>query len=159
VSAFDLNSQDELAACYRYLSRRRRGIFALSSLYEPFGLAPLEAMAAGLPAVVTRNGGPQESLKDRDGVYGILVDSEDPADIARGLLALAADESRWQKMQRRGRRRVLERYTWESTAQGYLDEFRRIQEGADAGNREFGRPEDADKAWLRKLYYNLERLG
>ena len=89
VSAFDLNSQEELAACYRYLSRSRRGIFALTSVYEPFGLAPLEAMAAGLPAVVTRNGGPQESLQDNGGAYGVLVDPEDPGDIARGLLKLA----------------------------------------------------------------------
>ncbi|MCL7454734.1 MAG: glycosyltransferase, partial [Anaerolineae bacterium] len=61
VSAFSLNSQQELASAYRYLSKRR-SVFALTALYEPFGLAPLEAMAAGLPAIVTQNGGPSESL-------------------------------------------------------------------------------------------------
>jgi sucrose-phosphate synthase len=153
VSAFDLNSQEELAACYRYLSRHKRGIFALSSVYEPFGLAPLEAMAAGLPAVVTRNGGPRESLRDQGGEYGVLVDPEDPGDIARGLLELARDESRRQEMQGRGRRRVLDRYTWERTAQGYLREFRQILGGTDAGNREFADPEDTDKHWLKNMYY------
>jgi sucrose-phosphate synthase len=156
VSAFDLNSQEELAACYRYLSRHKRGIFALTSLYEPFGLAPLEAMAAGLPAVVTRNGGPQESLRDQGGVYGILVDPEDPGDIARGLLELARDESRRQEMQDRGRRRVLDRYTWERTAQGYLREFRQILKGTDAGNREFADPQNTDKHWLKNMYYRKD---
>jgi sucrose-phosphate synthase len=153
VSAFDLNSQEELAACYRYLSRKRRGIFALSSLYEPFGLAPLEAMAAGLPAVVTRNGGPRESLQDRGEAYGILVDPEDPRDIARGLLELAGDETRRQEMLSRGRRRVLDRYTWERTAQSYLNVSRQILGGADAGNRAFVEADDGGSAWLKKLYY------
>jgi sucrose-phosphate synthase len=98
VSAFDLNSQEELAACYRFVGRSKRGIFALTAAYEPFGLAPLEAMAAGLPAVVTRNGGPRESLQDEGGVYGILVDPEDPHDIARGLRELVLDETRRQEI-------------------------------------------------------------
>ena len=156
VSAFDLNSQEELAACYRYLDRYRRGIFALSSVYEPFGLAPLEAMAAGLPAVVTRNGGPRESLRDEGGAYGILVDPEDPQDIARGLLELSADESRRREMRRRGRRRVLDRYTWERTARGYLTEFSQILEGDEAGNAEFAETQDTDQRWLKKLYYDTE---
>ncbi|MCX7855608.1 MAG: glycosyltransferase, partial [Anaerolineae bacterium] len=48
-----------LAAAYRLLARRQ-SIFALTAWYEPFGLAPLEAAATGLPVVVTRNGGPAE---------------------------------------------------------------------------------------------------
>lgn len=157
VSAFDLNSQEELAACYRYLRRNKRGIFALSSIYEPFGLAPLEAMAAGLPAVVTRNGGPKEILQDEGGVYGVLVDPEDPADIARGLLELVQDELRRQEIQMRGRQRVLDRYTWRRTAQGYLEEFHRILGGADSGNGEFVLPGDTGESWLKKLYYDNGR--
>jgi sucrose-phosphate synthase len=154
VSAFDLNSQEELAACYRFMDRRKRGIFALTATYEPFGLAPLEAMAAGLPAVVTRNGGPRESLQDEGGVYAILVDPEDPWDIARGVLELVLDESRRQEMRRWGRQRVMDRYTWPRTAQGYLDEFHEILGGADPGQGEAVNPEDIGESWLRKLYYN-----
>ena len=113
-------------------------------------------MAAGLPAVVTQNGGPRESLRDEGGAYGILVDPEDPEDIARGLLELSADESRRQEMQRRGRRRVLDRYTWERTAQGYLAEFSRVLEGDGAGNVGFAEPEDTNQDWLKKLYYDTE---
>jgi sucrose-phosphate synthase len=121
VSAFSLDSQAELAAAYRYL-RGRRSAFALTALYEPFGLAPLEAMAAGLPAAVTRNGGPSESLFDRQTgrEYGVLVDPSDPMDIAAGLLRLVGPDSEWSRFQQAGRKRVLERYTWERTAAGYL---------------------------------------
>jgi sucrose-phosphate synthase len=121
VSAFSLASQNELAAAYRCLSARR-SVFALTALYEPFGLAPLEAMAAGLPAVVTQNGGPGESLYDKatGRRFGVLVDPDDPADIALGLLRLVGPGNNWETLQRAGRERVLARYTWERTAAGYL---------------------------------------
>lgn len=121
VSAFSLGSQQELAAAYRYLSRRC-STFALTALYEPFGLAPLEAMGAGLPAAVTRNGGPSESLFDQDTgqEFGVLVDPSDPRDIAAGLLRLVGPDNEWARFQQAGRKRVLARYTWEQTAAGYL---------------------------------------
>lgn len=121
VSAFSLNSQLELAAAYRYLSRRR-SIFCLTALYEPFGLAPLEAIAAGLPGVVTENGGPSESLCDENTgqTYGVLVDPIDPADIARGILPLVTDPSQWQHFHDVGIARVHDMYTWQRTAENYL---------------------------------------
>jgi sucrose-phosphate synthase len=121
ISAFSLASQNELAAAYRYLSGRRSA-FALTALYEPFGLAPLEAMAAGLPAAVTRNGGPSESLYDRESgrEFGVLVDPADADDIAAGLLRLVGPGNEWAAFQQAGRERVLSRYTWEQTAAGYL---------------------------------------
>lgn len=121
ISAFSLASQKELAAAYRHLSARRSA-FALTALYEPFGLAPLEAMAAGLPAAVTRRGGPSESLyEDTTGrEYGVLVEPTDPGDIAAGLLRLVGHDNQWQTFQQAGRERVLTRYTWERTATSYL---------------------------------------
>jgi sucrose-phosphate synthase len=119
VSVFSLESQLELAAAYRYL-RARRGVFALTALYEPFGLAPLEAMACGLPAVVTQSGGPSESLQEGGRSFGVLVDPTDPLDIASGLNRLVSSEKEWSRMHDLGRQRVLDQYTWERTAEGYL---------------------------------------
>jgi sucrose-phosphate synthase len=118
ISFFSLDSQDELAAAYRFLAERG-SVFALTTYYEPFGLAPLEAMAAGLPAVVTKNGGPAESLREGDHEYGVLVDPFDPTDIARGLLRVLGDEATWRHYAEAGRRRVHDRYTWESTARQF----------------------------------------
>jgi sucrose-phosphate synthase len=120
VTAFPLNSQAELAAAYRVLAHRRSA-FGLTALYEPFGLAPLEAMSCGLPAVVTRNGGPSESMREGEREFGVLVDPEDPADVARGLLCVLESQKSWQRFHEAGIQRVLSRYTWERTAAGYLD--------------------------------------
>ncbi len=125
VSAFALPGQPALAAAYRYLARRR-SVFALTALYEPFGLAPLEAAAAGLPLVVTRNGGPSESLQEGGVAYGLLIDPSDPHDIAQALLKLLRDPETWQTFAARARQRVLSRYTWERTAQGYLTQIKAI---------------------------------
>jgi sucrose-phosphate synthase len=122
VTAFPLSGQDELAAGYRYLAQRG-SVFALTALYEPFGLAPLEAIVAGLPGVVTKNGGPSESLYDAQSgqAYGVLVDPADPEDIARGLLRVLASRENWLHYHQAGIQRVYDRYTWHQTAEGYLD--------------------------------------
>ncbi len=119
VTAFPLNSQSELAAAYRYLASFN-SVFALTALYEPFGLAPLEAISCGLPAVVTVNGGPSESLREGERDFGVLVDPSDPDDIAHGLLRVLGSLESWAHFQEVGMQRVLLRYTWERTAQGYL---------------------------------------
>jgi sucrose-phosphate synthase len=122
VCGCSLKNQNDLAAAYRHLAGRQ-SVFALTALYEPFGLAPLEAIAAGLPACVTRNGGPSESLYDESSntEYGVLVDPSDPSAIAEGLLRLVGPDNEWQHFHDVGRDRVLECYTWEATARGYLD--------------------------------------
>jgi sucrose-phosphate synthase len=119
VTAFPLNSQAELAAAYRILAQRHSA-FALTALYEPFGLAPLEAMSCGLPAVVTRNGGPSESMREGGQEFGVLVDPADPQDIAGGLIRVVGSPESWERFHQAGIRRVLSRYTWERTADGYL---------------------------------------
>jgi sucrose-phosphate synthase len=136
VSAFGLQGQPALAAAYR-LFAERGSVFALTAYYEPFGLAPLEAAAAGLPVVVTENGGPSESLLEGETEYGVLVDPDDPEDIAHGLERVLRDKETWQTFARRGRRRVLDRYTWERTAENYLSTIEQIVAAPEAR-----RPED-----------------
>lgn len=121
ITAFPLNSQAELAAAYRHLVQRH-SVFCLTALHEPFGLAPLEAMAAGLPVVVTKHGGPAESLYDVEtGVaYGVLVEPTDPSDIARGVLEVVAVPENWRYYHEAGRRRVREKYSWRRAAESYV---------------------------------------
>ena len=159
LTAFDLNSQGELAACYRYLAQHRHGVFCLTASYEPFGLAPLEAMAAGLPVVVTRNGGPTESLRDEHGHYGILVDPHNPHAIAAGLCRLTGDAAAWTAMQQAGLQRIEDQYTWTRTAQGYLRALHAIVENNNAAAfpipAYFRTPthQDIDPAWLAGMYF------
>jgi sucrose-phosphate synthase len=133
VCGCSLESQTELAAAYRHLAQRKSS-FALTALYEPFGLAPLEAMAAGLPACVTRHGGPSESLYDAETQtdYGVLVDAADPSDIARGLLRLVGPENEWEKFRDAGRQHVLDRFTWEASARFYAEVLESVLQGQPA---------------------------
>ncbi len=126
LSFVSLRNQAALAGAYRFFAQRPGSVFALTALYEPFGLAPLEAAAAGLPVVVTQNGGPSESLREGQIEYGVLVDPTDPTDIAHGLLRLIEHPTTWTEFSRRGRQRVLDRYTWERTALGYLAQLERL---------------------------------
>ncbi len=124
VSMFAIQGQEELGAAYRYFAGKR-SIFALTALYEPFGLAPLEAMAAGMPAVVTKFGGPSESLLEGEHEFGVLVDPTDPEEVSAAFYELVADADRWQEMAQAGYGRVRDRYIWQRTAEGYVRVIRR----------------------------------
>jgi glycosyltransferase involved in cell wall biosynthesis len=65
----------------------RSHVVCQPSLIEPFGLALLEAMAAGRSVVATRVGGPAEFVTAE---AGVLVDPTDETDLARGLVAAGA---------------------------------------------------------------------
>lgn len=122
VRFLNIPSQHALAATYRAVANSG-GVFALTAFYEPFGLAPIEAAACGLACVATENGGPSEIFEDGS---GILVDPTSPDEVARGLVEALDNQP---ELARRARERVLQTYTWEKTAEGYLSV---IEEGASA---------------------------
>jgi glycosyltransferase involved in cell wall biosynthesis len=93
---------DTLAVFYR-LAR----VFAFPSLYEGFGLPPLEAMACGTP-VVTSN---VSSLPEVAGGAALLVDPYDPVSIADGMMQALSDESLRRDLIQRGLARARE-FSW-----------------------------------------------
>ena len=121
VHFFNVQSQKELAATYRYLAKQG-SVFALTAFYEPFGLAPIEAAACGLSVVATKNGGPSEIFEDGSGV---LVDPFDEKDIAVGLLKGIVEYKHFSDL---GIKRVKAKYTWAKTAEAYLEV---IKKGAE----------------------------
>ncbi|WP_324780345.1 HAD-IIB family hydrolase [Thiobacillus sedimenti] len=114
---------DDIPALYR-LAAQRRGVFVNAALTEPFGLTLIEAAASGLPVVATHDGGPRDILAHCDN--GVLVDPLDPADIARGLLALVSDGQAWQRHARRGLAGVVRHYTWDAHVDKYLAAVDRV---------------------------------
>jgi len=124
VTFINILSQDELANTYRYFASKK-GIFCLPALYEPFGLAPIEAMSTGLPAVVTKYGGPSEVLKEGNKNFGVLIDVHKEEDIEHGLLEVLKNHKHYQNM---GVKRVLSKYTWKATAKKYVEEIAQIKQ-------------------------------
>lgn len=96
-------------------------IFCYPSAYEGFGLPPLEAMAAGTPALVGRYAAATEVIGDA----AMLVEPHDADGFADGLVRLATDEGLRTSLQLAGRARASS-YTWERTAKATLGAYRML---------------------------------
>jgi len=90
-------------------------VFVFPSLYEGFGLPPLEAMAQGTP-VVTSN---VSSLPEVVGAAALLVNPENVFDIARGVEQVLLSEELREELRSRGRNH-LARFSWERSVQQVL---------------------------------------
>ncbi len=95
--------------------------FVFPSLYEGFGLPPLEAMANETP-VVTSN---LSSLPEVAGDAALLVDPYDVASIAEGIRRAVTDEPLRQQLIARGRRRAQE-FSWARAAAQTLHVYREV---------------------------------
>jgi len=104
VSDGELRALYEGAACFLY-----------PSLYEGFGLPPLEAMACGCPVVVSRSG----SLPEVCGDAALYCDPLDPADIARATSSVVGSPTLRSELASLGIQRA-KHFTWEQTARNLM---------------------------------------
>jgi len=86
-------------------------VFVFPSLYEGFGLPPLEAMAHGTP-VVTSNA---SSLPEVVGNAAVMVNPENVFDIMRAMQRVLTDQALREKLKARGYEQVR-RFSWEDSA-------------------------------------------
>jgi glycosyltransferase involved in cell wall biosynthesis len=100
-------------------------VFVLPSRSEGWGTVITEAMASGLPCVISSlHGISEEHLEDN--VQGFIVPSHAPKDYAERLLTLLSDETIARRMGKNARSRAEEHFTVERVADQYTDFFRRI---------------------------------
>lgn len=90
-------------------------VFCLPSRFDPYAGVVTEAMAFGLPCVVTRVGALDEIVVD--GETGLVVPREDPAALARALGALLEDPDRAARMGAAGHARVRTHQNWDAVVQ------------------------------------------
>jgi glycosyltransferase involved in cell wall biosynthesis len=98
-----------------------RGAVALvyPSVYEGFGLPPLEAMSVGVPTLVTAAGGVVEVVGDA----ALVVPVGDDDALAAGLVRIVSDAGARADLVARGRRRAAS-FSWARTAAGLVDLYR-----------------------------------
>jgi glycosyltransferase involved in cell wall biosynthesis len=106
----------DLPALYRAAE-----VFVFPSLYEGFGLPPLEAMACGTPVVCSN----ASSLPEVVGDAGLLVPPDDVAGLAAAIGRVLTDPALRAELSARGRERAA-RFTWEEAARRTLEVYRRI---------------------------------
>src|SRR5271169_3333709 len=102
-------------------------IFVFPSLYEGFGLPPLEAMVHGTP-VVTSN---VSSLPEVVGNAAVLVNPENVFEIMRALHRVLVDQSLRDKLKARGYEQA-KRFSWDAAAQQILRVYHEVAEKAPA---------------------------
>jgi teichuronic acid biosynthesis glycosyltransferase TuaC len=107
-------------------------LFVMPSVEEPFGVAFVEAMGAGVPAVAARGqGGPEDIAAAGGGM--LLVDPDDPAELADVLARLAADHAELAALGAAARETVRAHFTWERCGAATVAAYERAVSLARAG--------------------------
>jgi glycosyltransferase involved in cell wall biosynthesis len=109
---------------------RSADVFVAVPWYEPFGIAPLEAMACGVPVVVSAVGGLVETVAH--GRCGLLVTPRDPAGLAGTVVRLLADERLRRDLAEAGRARAVRHYRWDQIADRTAAVYQRVVTQAGA---------------------------
>ncbi|HEY9225503.1 MAG TPA: glycosyltransferase family 4 protein [Gemmatimonadaceae bacterium] len=100
-------------------------VFCLPSRHEPFGVAFLEAMLAGLPCIGTRRWAMPEIIVDRE--TGWLVDDGSVDELTAALVDALQDPARSARYGEKGRERVLSQFTWQHVAKRAIGDLERLR--------------------------------
>jgi glycosyltransferase involved in cell wall biosynthesis len=98
-------------------------VAVVPSLYEGFSLPAVEALACGVPLVAT-TGGALPEVVGEDGVTGLLVPPGDPGALAGAIRTVFDEPELAARLSEAGRRRVLERFTWQACAKATAEHYR-----------------------------------
>jgi alpha-1,3-rhamnosyl/mannosyltransferase len=109
-------SDETLASLYAGAS-----VLIYPSLYEGFGLPPLEAMASGTPVIVSN----RSTLPEVVGDAGVIIDAEDELGLRQALLRLVEDPGFWNERVSASLKQA-ERFSWQRCADQTLAVYRKV---------------------------------
>jgi glycosyltransferase involved in cell wall biosynthesis len=115
-------------------------IFVFPSLYEGFGLPPLEAMAHGTP-VVTSN---VSSLPEVVGNAAVLVNPENVFEIRRALHRVLLDQPMRERMKERSYQQAA-KFSWEKSVRRILDVYHQVGNDQRGNDRRGNDQRDKDQ--------------
>lgn len=116
----NINDTPTMVALYSHAA-----VFCCTSIYEPFGIINLEAMACEIPVVASKVGGIKEIIVD--GETGVLIplDPQDPGKfedrIVKEVTTLMNNSALRSRMGKLGRERALDHFSWRAIAQKTQD--------------------------------------
>jgi glycogen synthase len=98
------------------------GCVVIPSLYEPFGIVALEAMAAGAPVVAARTGGLAEIVAGTDA--GVMFEPADVDDLVAAIDSVLGSTATARALQARARTLLTTRYSWDAIAAETITAYR-----------------------------------
>jgi glycosyltransferase involved in cell wall biosynthesis len=116
-----LEKVDDEDLCYLY---NFADVFVFPTLYEGFGLPPVEAMACGTPVIASNN----SSLPEAVGDAGILINPADEEDLTAAIIKLLHDEKLREDLIEKGFRHA-KKFSWHTYAQDLYETYRELEEG------------------------------
>lgn len=120
VQFLGFKNENELAVLYQ-----KAMVVVVPSVYEPFGMVALEAMACARPVVASRQGGLKELINDRD--TGYLAEPENYLDFAQYIMSLLANKGLRQQIGRNAfKYATAEKFRWSSIAGQYCGYYEEL---------------------------------
>ena len=102
---------------------RQASVFVVPSIFEPFGMTALEAMACGTPVVASKFGGIKNIILEKGG--GLLADPNDPKEFSDAIVKLIENPKFAKKIGKEGRKIVCKHFSWDSIAEKYIKFYKK----------------------------------
>ena len=109
-----------------YALYQNSAVFALPTLYESGLLVHLEAMAFGLPVIISRIDTIENTLESEKG-SAMLIDPSNQSEIADAIIKVLGDETLRQELSNKGKKLVWEKFNWRQIATETLNLYNRIK--------------------------------
>jgi mannosylfructose-phosphate synthase len=104
---------DQLVSHYQYAE-----LFVLPSIFEPFGMTALEAMACGTPVIASKLGGIKDVISS--GESGLLIDPSNKKEFADAITSLLRDRRHAEEIGRKGSETVHREFSWDAMAKKHV---------------------------------------
>ena len=105
-------------------SYQQAEMFVLPSIFEPFGMTALEAMACGKTVIASKSGGIRDVIST--GANGLLVDPANTREFADAMIAILNDPMKADQIGKQGRKTVEEHFSWGAIAELHLAFYERL---------------------------------
>ena len=104
------------------VSYQQAKLFALPSIFEPFGMTVLEAMACGIPVIASKFGGIRTVISS--GENGLLIDPSNNREFAKAVIKLLKDKNLASNLGREGCKTIHKYFSWEAIAEKHMSFYK-----------------------------------